>query len=139
VLEAALFDWGGTLSWFEWDDALLATGHRAGLAALGRDDEADAFTGRFAREKLPVLLAPGAARSVDYPAELRDLLGPVSDEELARFQDAEHAAWRPARSLVAGAHALLGALRDRGLRLAVARTRGPIPRGSSGASSTSSA
>jgi putative hydrolase of the HAD superfamily len=127
VLEAALFDWGGTLSWFEWDDALLAAGHRAGLAALGREDEADAFTERFAREKLPVLLAPDAARSVDYPAELGDLLGPVSDEELARFQDAEHAAWRPARSLVSSAHALLRVLRDRGLRLAVVTNTWPDP------------
>jgi HAD superfamily hydrolase (TIGR01509 family) len=127
VLEAALFDWGGTLSWFEWDDALLVAGHRAGLAALGREDEADAFTARFAREKLPVLLAAGAAGSVDYPDELRDLLGPVSDEDLARFQDAEHAAWRPARSLVSSAHALLGSLHDRGLRLAVVANTWPDP------------
>jgi HAD superfamily hydrolase (TIGR01509 family) len=127
VVAALLFDWGGTLSWFEWDDALLAAGHRAGLAALGREDEADAFTGRFAREKLPALLAPGAARSVDYPTELRDLLGPVSDAELGRFQDAEHAAWRPARSLVSGAHVLLGSLRDRGLRLAVVTNTWPDP------------
>jgi HAD superfamily hydrolase (TIGR01509 family) len=127
VLEAALFDWGGTLSWFEWDDGLLADGHLAGLAALGREDEAAEFTRRFARDKLPALLAPGAAGDVDYAAELRDLLGPVSDEELARFQDAEYAAWRPARSLLSTAHALLGTLRDRGLRLAVVTNTWPDP------------
>ena len=50
------------------------------------------------------------------------------DEELDRFLDAEHAAWRPARALVGSAHALLETLRDRKLRLArrrqhVARAR----------------
>jgi len=127
VLEAALFDWGGTLAWFEWDDELLAAGHRAGLAALGREDEADAFTARFVRGKLPGLAAPAAADSLDYGAELRDLLGPVGDAELDAFLDAEHAAWRPARSLVSSAHALLGSLRDRGLRLAVVANTWPEP------------
>ena len=127
VLEAALFDWGGTLAWFEWDDGLLAAGHRAGLAALGREDEADAFTAQFVRDKLPALAAPGAAEVLDYGAELRDLLGPVGDAELDRFLDAEHAVWRPARSLVSSAHALLGSLRDRGLRLAVVANTWPEP------------
>lgn len=127
MLEAALFDWGGTLSWFEWDDGLLAAGHRAGLAALGREGEAGAFTDRFAREKLPALLEPGAADRIDYAAELRDLLGPVGEAELDRYLDAEHAAWRPARSLVSSAHALLGSLRDRGLRIAVVANSWPDP------------
>lgn len=127
MLEAALFDWGGTLAWFEWDDGLLAAGHAAGLAALGREDEADAFTARFVRERLPALSAPGAAETIDYGAELRDLLGPVDDADLDRFLDAEHAAWRPARSLVSSALALLGSLRDRGLRLAVVANTWPEP------------
>jgi HAD superfamily hydrolase (TIGR01549 family) len=127
VLEAALFDWGGTLAQFEWDDELLAAGHRAGLEALGRAGEAAAFTARFEREQLPALLAPGADARIDYPALLRDLLGPVDDEELDRFLDAEHAAWRPARALVASAHALLASLRDRGLRLAIVANTWPDP------------
>jgi putative hydrolase of the HAD superfamily len=127
VLEAVLFDWGGTLMRFEWDDGLLAAGHRAGLAALGREAEAPELTRRFAAEKLPALRAPGAAARLDYAAELRDLLGPVDDEDLDRFLDAEHAAWTPARSLVAGAHALLETLRSRGLRLAVVANTWPEP------------
>ncbi len=119
MLEAVLFDWGNTLVHFEWDDDLLAAGHTAGLEALGRGEEAAAFTRRLAAERLPALRAPGAAEHLDYAAELRGLLGPVTDEEVDRFLDAEHAAWRPARALVGSAHALLETLRDRGLRLAV--------------------
>jgi len=111
---------------FQWDDALLAAGHRAGLAALGRPAEAPDFTARFAT-KLPSLLAAGAPSVVDYDAELRTLLGAVTDEELARFVDAEYAAWAPARSLVDSAHALLDSLRDRGLRLAVVANTWPEP------------
>src|SRR4051794_38316836 len=107
---------------FEWDDELLAAGHRAGLAALGRDEDADAFTARFVAETLPRLEPPA-----DYAGELRALLGPLADDELDRFLDAEHAAWRPARALVGGAHALLESLRDRGVRLAVVTNTWPEP------------
>src|SRR5206468_10482587 len=41
----------------------------------------------------------------------------VSDEELERFLEAEHAAWQPARQLAATTHALLETLRDRGLKV----------------------
>jgi putative hydrolase of the HAD superfamily len=122
VLEAVLFDWGGTLQEFAWDDELLAAGHRAGLEALGRGEEgAAAFTARFRRETLPALLA----ERLDYAEELRRLLG--ADADVERFLDAEHAAWRPARALVSTAHALLESLRDRGLRLAVVANSWPEP------------
>jgi HAD superfamily hydrolase (TIGR01549 family) len=127
MLEAVLFDWSGTLMQFEWDDELLAAGHRAGLAAIGRTGEADEFTERFVHEKLATLRAPGAAAQLDYGAELRDLLGPATDAELDRFIEAEHGAWRPARALVGGAHALLEALRSRGLRLAIVANTWPEP------------
>jgi len=127
VLAAVLFDWSGTLLRFTWDDDLLARGHRAGLAALGRESEADAFTASFVREKLPALRAPSASARLDYRTELRDVLGPVSDEELDRFLDAEHAAWRPARALARDAHALLESLRARALRLAVVANTWPEP------------
>ena len=127
MLEAVLFDWGGTLMHFEWDDGLLEAGHRSGLRAIGRASDADKFTGRFRREKLPALRERDAAARLDYGAELRDLLGPLADEELDRFLDAEHASWRPARALVDSAHALLESLRDAGLSLGVVANTWPEP------------
>jgi len=112
---------------FTWDDDLLAAGHRAGLAALGRESEAAAFTARFVAEKLPALRAPDAPVRLDYADELRDLLGPVDDAGLQRFLDAEHDTWRPARALVRDAHALLESLRARRLRLAIVANTWPDP------------
>jgi hypothetical protein len=37
VLEAVLFDRGGTLARWRWSDELMAAGHAAGLAAIGRE------------------------------------------------------------------------------------------------------
>jgi putative hydrolase of the HAD superfamily len=127
VLQAVLFDWGETLVHFEWDDELLAAGHAAGLEALGRGEEAEEFTRRFAAERLTDLRAEGAAERLDYGAELRALLGDVPEADLDRFLDAEHEAWRPARALVGSAHALLDTLRDRKLRLAVVANTWPEP------------
>jgi putative hydrolase of the HAD superfamily len=127
VIDAVFFDWGNTLSRFEWDDELLAAGHQAALGALGRADEADEFTARFRDDTLPVVLAPGAAERLDYSDELRKLLGPVSDDQLARYLDAEHAAWRPARSLAPGVPGLLDALRAQGLALGIVANTWPDP------------
>ena len=127
VLEAVLFDWGGTLMHFQWDDELLVAGHRSGLEAIGRASEADEFTERFRREKLPAMRERDTAADLDYDAELRDLLGPLTDDELDRFLDAEHATWRPSRALIDSAHALLDSLRDSGLRLAIVANTWPEP------------
>jgi putative hydrolase of the HAD superfamily len=121
VLRAVLFDWGGTLVEFTWDDELLRAGHRAGLAALGRENEADAFTARFAAELQPTL-RPGD----DYRALLRQELD-AGDDEVDRFLDADYAVWTPAHALLGHAHALLEALRSRGLRLAVVANGWPEP------------
>ena len=121
ALRAVLFDWGGTLVSFEWDEALLAAGHEAGLAAIGRAGEAAAFTERFRSE-----LLPGLGPADDYAALLgREL--EVGDEEVARFLRAEHDAWRPATSLLASAHALLESLRAAGLKLAIVANHWPEP------------
>ena len=37
MLEAVLFDWGDTLMQFAYSPELVSAGHRAGLAAIGRD------------------------------------------------------------------------------------------------------
>lgn len=117
MLDAVLFDWGGTLARFEWSDELLAAGHRAGLAALGREDEAEELTRRFAVELLPRLEAPDAPTTVDYRAELQALLGESDDARLDAYLAAEHEAWAPATELQAQTHALLDALRGLGLKL----------------------
>jgi putative hydrolase of the HAD superfamily len=123
VLEAVLFDWGDTLMRWEWDASLLEAGHRAGLAAVGREDmpEADALAAHFAEAYLPFFWLPGAVEEIEYPGLVRELLGhfgvEVSDDELGRFLEAEHDAWRPACALGATTHALLESLRARGLKL----------------------
>src|SRR6185437_4573655 len=121
MIEAVTFDWSQTLVRFEWDDELLAAGHRAGLDAVGRGDEATAFTQRFRDE-----LLPGFVRGADYEALLRDELG-LDENGLRAFLAAEHAAWEPGIALLGSAHALLESLRSRGLKLGVVANHWPDP------------
>jgi putative hydrolase of the HAD superfamily len=123
VLRAVLFDWGDTLMEFAYEPALVEAGQRAGLEALGRDGlpEADAITARFRERYEPMFWQPGTLEEIEYPGLVRELLGhfgiELSDEELGRFLEAEHAAWEPARILGSTTHALLESLRSRHLRL----------------------
>ena len=120
VLRAVLFDWGDTLMRWAPEPDLLEAGHAAGFAAIGRDP-VPALTERFRDAYLAAFFEPGLIEEIEYPAEVRRLLGEfgheVSDDELARFLAAEHAAWAPATQLATTTHALLEALRDRGLKL----------------------
>ena len=120
MLDAVLFDWGDTLMRWAPEPDLLEVGHAAGFAALGREP-VDGITKRFRDAYLTSFFAPGVVEEVEYPGQVRRLLGEfgieVSDEELARFLEAEHAAWQPARQLASTTHALLESLRDRGLKL----------------------
>jgi putative hydrolase of the HAD superfamily len=122
VIEAVLFDWGDTLFHFAWDETLVEAGWESGLAALGRDDLPghDETAARFRERYLPLLWVPGALDEIEYPGMVRKLLEgfgvQVSDEDLARFLEAEHAAWEPARRLGDSTHALLDSLRARGLK-----------------------
>jgi len=123
VPEAVLFDWGDTLIRFVYDEALVEAGHRAGLAALERDDlpEVERVATHFRERYEPLFWAPGTVEELEYPGLVRQLLGDfgieVDDEELTRFLEAEHAAWDPARQAAANTPALLEALRGRGLKL----------------------
>jgi putative hydrolase of the HAD superfamily len=123
VLRAVLFDWGDTLMDFKYDEELVDAGSRAGLEALGRDGlpEVEAVAAHFREHYVPLFWVPGSLDEIEYPALVRELLGhfgvEVSDEELGRFLEAEHAAWAPSRVLGSTTHALLDALRGRGLRL----------------------
>lgn len=123
MLRAVLFDWGDTLMQFEFDPDLVKAGHRAGIEALGRDGslDVDGMTAHFTERYLPLFWVPGTLEEIEYPGLIRELLGhfgvEISDEELSRFLEAEHAAWEPSRRLGATTHALLEALRSRGLKL----------------------
>lgn len=112
MLEAVLFDWGNTLVHLEWDDELVAAGHRAGL---GRDDPE--FTARW-RE----LLLNGA-RYRPYEELLREL----GVEDPDAFIDREHEVWRPQYAVLASAQALLESLRDRGLKTGLVANSWPDP------------
>ena len=120
---AVLFDWGDTLMRFAYDEALVEAGHRAGLAALERDDlpEVERLAAHFRERYEPFFWTPGTVEELEYPGLVRQLLGDfgveVDDDELTRFLEAEHAAWDPARQLAAHTHALLESLRGRGLKL----------------------
>jgi putative hydrolase of the HAD superfamily len=123
VLEAVLFDWGGTLMRWGFDAELLTAGHTAGLRALGRESIPE-MTDRFRDVYLPSFFAEkGMVEEIEYPAQVRRLLAEfgieVDDDELRRFLEAEHAEWGPATQLSSTTHALLETLRDRGLKLAL--------------------
>jgi putative hydrolase of the HAD superfamily len=119
MVEAVLFDWGHTLIDWAWDEELLAAGHTAGLRAIGREDAG--ITKHFREVYEPLFWVQGTMEELEYPPLVRQLLADrgvaVSDDELERFLEAEHAEWRPARRMGATTHALLESLRNRGLRL----------------------
>ena len=120
MLRAVLFDWGDTLMRWAPNRICSKQGMRPGFDALGREP-VPAMTERFREAYLSAFFEPGIIEEIEYPAQVRRLLGEfeieVSDEELARFLEAEHAAWGPARQLAATTHALLESLRERGLKL----------------------
>jgi putative hydrolase of the HAD superfamily len=122
VIDAVLFDWGDTLFHFAWDESLVEAGWEAGLDALDREGLPghDETAARFRKRYLPLLWVPGSLDEIEYPAMVRELLEgfgiELSNEDLSRFLEAEHAAWEPARQLGDSTHALLDSLRARGLK-----------------------
>jgi putative hydrolase of the HAD superfamily len=120
VLEAVLFDWNNTLVQFTWDDELLAAGHEAALAAIGRD-------GAGFGERYRETVLERATPDDDYGDLLRELLGDLSPDEVDRFVDAEHEVWRGAHAVLGAAQALLEALRGRGLKTGIVANSWPEP------------
>lgn len=131
MLEAVLFDWGGTLMQDEWSDEIALEGHTAGLAALARDGlpTAETFT-RYLDEHEAELFTLSGDDEIDIAAVMRTALADhgvdLDDEDLRLFLRAAHDVWSSYYSLAPTTHALLEALRRRGLRLGlVSNTASP--------------
>ncbi|HET8874403.1 MAG TPA: HAD family hydrolase [Gaiellaceae bacterium] len=124
MLRAVLFDWGGTLMDDEWDEAIALEGHTAGLQAMQREGlpDAEAF-GRFLTEHEAELFSPGGEDEVDIAAVMTRSFQrqgvDLTDDDVRLFLQATHNVWSSHWALGASTHALLEALRGRGLKLAV--------------------
>lgn len=121
VTRAVFFDWGNTLSAWEFDPALFVEGHVRGLAALGAGAPGqEPFTEAFGERILPRLVGTGEDE-LDYAAEIGALLAslgaPADDEAVARFVEAEHRVWRPTHRLEPTVVDLLDGLRERGVKI----------------------
>jgi putative hydrolase of the HAD superfamily len=131
VLRAVLFDWGGTLMDDEWSDEIALEGHSAGLAALTRDGlpDAAAFTG-YLREQEAELFPLAGEDEIDISAVMTRSFAAqgvdLTDDDVRLFLQAAQDVWSSHYALAASTHALLEALRERGLKLAlVSNTASP--------------
>jgi putative hydrolase of the HAD superfamily len=131
VLRAVLFDWGGTLMRDEWSDEIALEGHTAGLAALDRDGlpDAEPFT-RFLRDHEAELFPQATEDEIDIAGVIsgsfRDQGVELTDDDVRLFLQAAHDVWTSYYVLADSTHALLEALRARGLKLAlVSNTASP--------------
>lgn len=125
MLKAVTFDWGDTLMRDEWNDDVARSGNAAGLAALGeRDDlpDVEAIVTWWANPERPVW-HQRREDEIDVIALTRecfaDLGVQLTDDELLAYYEALHRDWAKTIALSQHAHALLEALRKRGLKLAV--------------------
>jgi putative hydrolase of the HAD superfamily len=131
VLRAVLFDWGGTLMNDEWSDEIALEGHSAGIAALARDGlpDAAAFTS-YLSEHEAELFPRATDDEIDILAVMtssfREHGVELTDDDVRLFLQAAQDVWSSYYALAASTHALLEALRERGLKLAlVSNTASP--------------
>lgn len=130
MLEAVLFDWGGTLMQEEWSDEIALEGHAAGLAALGRGGlpTAEAFTQYLSDHEAELFLT--GEDEIDIADVMRRSFAQhgvdLDDDDLRLFLRAVHEVWASYYWLAASTHALLEALRARRLKLGlVSNTASP--------------
>jgi HAD superfamily hydrolase (TIGR01662 family) len=131
VLRAVLFDWGGTLMHDEWSDEIALEGHGAGLAALARDGlpDAAAFT-QYLRDHEEELFPLASEEEIDIAevmaGSFREQGVELTDDDVRLFLRAAQDVWSSHYVLADSTHALLEALRSRGLKLAlVSNTASP--------------
>jgi putative hydrolase of the HAD superfamily len=124
VLRAVLLDWGGTLMDDEWSDEIALEGFRAGLSALARDGlpAADAFIAHLTEHEAELFPATGddepdlvAAMATAF----RDQGVDLADDDIRMYLRATNDVWSSSYVLASSTHALLEALRARGLKLAL--------------------
>jgi HAD superfamily hydrolase (TIGR01662 family) len=124
MLRAVLFDWGGTLMQDEWTDEIALEGHTAGLTALARDRLPDPATfTRYLREHEAELFPLASEDEIDIAAVMagsfREHGAELTDDDVRLFLQAAQDVWSSYYVLADSTHALLEALRARGLKLAV--------------------
>ncbi|HEV3480184.1 MAG TPA: HAD family hydrolase [Gaiellaceae bacterium] len=131
MLRAVLFDWGGTLMRDEWSDEIALEGYTAGFAALNRDGlpEAAVFA-RYLSDHQAKLFARETEDEIDIGAVMAGSFHEhgveLTDDDVRLFLQAAHGIWSSYYLLADAAHALLDALRARGLKLAlVSNTASP--------------
>jgi HAD superfamily hydrolase (TIGR01509 family) len=116
----------------EWSDEIALEGHAAGLAALTREGlpDAQAFT-RYLEEHEAELFPAASEDEIDISEVMsRSFAGQgveLTDDDVRIFLQAAHDVWSSYYRLAASTHALLEALRARGLLLAlVSNTASPL-------------
>jgi putative hydrolase of the HAD superfamily len=123
-VRAVLFDWGNTLVQDVWTEQLVRAATEAGLAAIGRNDmpDSDALAAYFEGREAE-LTPPDSDDEADLSAIYRECFeqvgSPLSDDELERYLEGVHGLWAEYEHPHPDAHALLDAIRSRGLRLAI--------------------
>ena len=115
----------------EWSDEIAREGHAAGLDALERDGlpDAAAFT-RFLEGHETELFRLATHDEIDISAVMLDSFArqgvELTDDDIRLFLHAAQDAWSSYYRLAASTHALLEALRSRGLKLGlVSNTASP--------------
>jgi HAD superfamily hydrolase (TIGR01509 family) len=116
----------------EWTDEIALEGHSAGLTALARDGlpDAAAFT-RYLSEHEAELFPLAGEDEIDISAVMAESFRAhgvdLTDDDVRLFLQAAQDVWSSYYSLAASTHALLEALRARGLKLAlVSNTASPL-------------
>ena len=123
-LGAVLFDWGGTLMQEEWSDEIALDGYAAGLTALGRTGlpTAEVLTRYFAEHEAELFALVGEDE-IDIADVMRRSFADhgvdLEDDDLRLFLTAAHDVWASQYLLASTTHALLEAVRRRGLAIAI--------------------
>jgi putative hydrolase of the HAD superfamily len=133
VIRAVLFDWGDTLVGYEWNEEVALEGTRAGLIALAREGlPAPEAIGAYFDEHLAEFFATDSENEVDYAALVNgcfsELGCELEDDDIRLYIQAATDVWLGRYHFVhSSSHALLDALRTRGLRVGlVSNTANPL-------------